>query len=627
MALTENTQKIISVSKSIARYHKIRTLGYLLIPFLIGIVVVIHVNNHLRKCLEIHKALIQLIESDSQIAFHEIEENYHNILRSGTYLIYARKAGFLETCDLYERNIAALLEERNKFSQATDQFFNRTIEQIFSYRHSVENYNENFIRQRMQESANLFGKSPFPLDNNQQRAVIVDDTHNLVIAGAGAGKTETLITRIAYLVSRSPDTIQPDRILALTYQNKAAQEIVERLQNRFGYDVKIKTFHALGWEILQKAFKDPPRLLFSGENFDSQYQKYVAELFEDFKKTPEGRNAILKYIIFFGSKNLIKTEIDFSKKAEYYQYLSNLSYTALNGVSVKSEAECTILNYFLTHTINGKHIQVVYESPATWMTYFKEGKKMNPKPDFFLPEFNLYIEHWAVDKEGNVPAWFGGINAGKKYIDTMKVKRSRFQSQTLYSLLETYSWEFFEPLFLEKFQERLHTFLKRTDPHRDFVIEELYSEALIEKVWDENPDSLNEFSKNCAQFIQIAKTYHLTPADIRERLKKERWTDRQRAFAFLAVGLYEKYEKNLRLKNCIDFADMINIAIDELHKQPDLLRNAFDHILIDEFQDISTQRLDLIKAILEKMKDAIFSASGMTGRASWALPVRTSTFL
>ena len=105
----------------------------------------------------------------------------------------------------------------------------------------------------------LFQKSSFPLDENQRRAVIVDDKHNLVIAGAGSGKTETLITRIAYLIlRRHPIPFRPERILALAFQKKASEEMRDRLKDRFGVEVRIKTFHSLGLEILQKGSEKPP---------------------------------------------------------------------------------------------------------------------------------------------------------------------------------------------------------------------------------------------------------------------------------------------------------------------------------------------------------------------------------
>ena len=50
-----------------------------------------------------------------------------------------------------------------------------------------------------------------------------------------------------------------------------------RLQERFGFDVKIKTFHALGKEILETASASPPQLMFDGDNAEIQYQQYIVK--------------------------------------------------------------------------------------------------------------------------------------------------------------------------------------------------------------------------------------------------------------------------------------------------------------------------------------------------------------
>jgi DNA helicase-4 len=531
----------------------------------------------------------------------DLQNEYRAIQQSNTYLIYQRKSQFLKKCGDFALKINQLYLKKTNFSQEARDFFWQSLKDVKHYEKVIDGYNEQFVQGRILEYDWLFKKSPYPLDLNQRRAVTTDDKHNLVIAGAGSGKTETLITRIAYLTLRKPDTVLPERILALAFQNKAAQEMRDRLKERFGVEVKIKTFHSLGLEILQKGLENPPQLMFSGDNFDFQYRQYISKIFNELKETPDFRKDILRYIIYFGENYLIREEKDFSKKAEFFRYINNLSYTALNGVKVKSKAECAILNFLLTHTINGKQIRVQYESPATWIQYLNsQGKEKNPRPDFFLPDFDIYIEHWAIDRKGAVPSWFSGTDASKKYVDAMNAKRAHFSSQTRFSLLETYHWEFVEPEFLEKFQLRLMIELKKKIPSEEFVIEELYPDAIIEKVWKENKESIDDLSKNCAQFIQIAKTYHLSPADIRTRLVNEKWTGRQRAFATVAAGLYHRYEADLRMKNCIDFADMINRTIEELHSQTDLYRNVFDHILIDEYQDISTQRSNLIKELMQK---------------------------
>jgi DNA helicase-4 len=137
-------------------------------------------------------------------------------------------------------------------------------------------------------------------------------------------------------------------------------------------------------------------------------------------------------------------------------------------------------------------------------------------------------------------------------------------------------------------------------PNKEITIEELSYEEIVKKVWRDCKESIDDLSKNVANFILIAKTYHLMPADITARLSNEPWTRRQQAFAGVAIKMYERYENELRLKNCIDFSDMINLATHELTTKSDLYRNVFDHILIDEYQDISTQRYDLIKALMAK---------------------------
>jgi DNA helicase IV len=601
MELNEKTNDLKNITISITHYKNIKTIGYFLIVIIIGILVVIYSRKKIRQLEDQRADIIKKIENDVKVVYQQISGIYQKIIESETYLIYPQKSTFIEKCDTYLRNIGYLYAESKLFSQHSQHVFKEFQDTILFYKDQINGYNEQFIQKRLVEYQDLFKKSPFPLDENQRRAVIVDDKHNLVIAGAGAGKTEVLITRIAYLISRKPDTILPERILALAFQNKAAQEMRTRLKERFGFDVKIQTFHALGKEILENVSVKPPRLMFNGHDVEIQYQRYITKIFNEIKNTPEFQKDLLRYVVFFGDNFLIKGEMDFSKKEEYYRYIRNLSYTALNGTQVKSEAERTILNFLLTHTINGRDIRGIYESSASWIKYFDtQGKERSPRPDFFLKDFDIYIEHWAIDKNGNVPSWFTGPNASKKYNDTINYKRNYFSRQKKYSLIETFHWEYKDPAFLEKFQNRLQKSLEKKFPDNKFTIDELNTDLIIKKVWRDCKESIDDLSKNVAQFILIAKTYNLTPADIINRLSTERWTPRQHAFAAIAVKLYERYQEDLRTRNCIDFSDMINLAVQELNTQENVYKNTFDHILIDEYQDISTQRYNLIKALMAK---------------------------
>lgn len=93
------------------------------------------------------------------------------------------------------------------------------------------------------------------LNNEQRQAVTADKGPLLILAGAGSGKTRALTYRIAHLIEEKG--VYPSRILALTFTNKAAREMKERLHDLVGSSagsIWMGTFHSVAIRILRRHF-------------------------------------------------------------------------------------------------------------------------------------------------------------------------------------------------------------------------------------------------------------------------------------------------------------------------------------------------------------------------------------
>ncbi|MCL2817515.1 MAG: UvrD-helicase domain-containing protein [Clostridiales bacterium] len=129
------------------------------------------------------------------------------------------------------------------------------------------------------------------LNERQKAAVEAGPGPMLIIAGAGSGKTKVLVSRAAYLMSERG--IAPQRILAVTFTNKAAREMRERLEQMTGLDMRrlwLGTFHALCARILRiesaSASLDQNYVIYDDGDTQSLLKKIITEMELDEKKYP-----------------------------------------------------------------------------------------------------------------------------------------------------------------------------------------------------------------------------------------------------------------------------------------------------------------------------------------------------
>jgi len=531
----------------------------------------------MKHCQLITGYLKRSIEQKRKLADDYVEE----IMHSGTYLVYADKARCIDAVKSFEESLYGWTA--TVISVLRPNYISEKRTELERYRQTILSYNKDFIEQRKRDYNHLWKKGLLVcLDDEQQSAIVTDDKHNLVVAAAGSGKTEVLITRIVYLIKRKPDTVNQNRILAIAYQDKDVKQIEKRL-SRYGItSVNVMTFHRLGIDILKRAGKMRGIL-------GKKRPRLIKEICQD--KLKSDSDFYHDFLSYVKSLHETKVEEDITSKIGTLEMKKALPYKAIDDTSVQSRAEKEILDFLLTSKLDGTPIQVEYEPQI-------EGLG---KPDFYLPEYDLFIEQWGLNKDGEVPTFFD--QSTEEYKENMERKKKWFDENSKL-LVETFAYEYDEDhpeSFIQILKGRIVEKLQSRFSD-DFHFSTMTYSELIEVVCESDRDWISEdrVSKVIFNFIKNAKTYDLKPERILKKLKNGKWSRKQRAFGKLAVQIYESYQERLKELQKIDFEDMINLAVDELKSDKELCRKRYHHILVDEYQDISEQRFKLIKELMSQ---------------------------
>lgn len=144
------------------------------------------------------------------------------------------------------------------------------------------------------------------LNEKQKEAVLTESKKIIVIAGAGAGKTKVLTTRIAYLLEKGA---KAEEILALTFTNKASKEMKERIEKLTGINSKLinaTTFHSFAVKVL-RSFIEKLDIGFT-KNFkiydEDDTKKIMTKILEDnFISSKEYRNYLeIRRLLLSGKK-------------------------------------------------------------------------------------------------------------------------------------------------------------------------------------------------------------------------------------------------------------------------------------------------------------------------------------
>lgn len=118
-------------------------------------------------------------------------------------------------------------------------------------------HNNQYMKRCIEQNKDFFDViEKQPLTLRQREAVVIDDHRNLVLAGAGTGKTSTLVAKFAFLVEKL--NADPSRILILAFNKDAAEEVRVRTKSRFkeifhkDIEANVSTFHSFGFHIVKQ---------------------------------------------------------------------------------------------------------------------------------------------------------------------------------------------------------------------------------------------------------------------------------------------------------------------------------------------------------------------------------------
>ena len=321
-------------------------------------------------------------------------------------------------------------------------------------------YNQSFVQAELLKYEAFFNDiEGIKLDEQQRKAIIIDDDNNLVIAGAGSGKTTTIAGKVSYIMERYK--VHPKDILLISFTSKACGEMNRRIKDKMGIYIDVMTFHKIGKEIIAEVESKQPNI-FDKNMLNPLLESFIKELLDDSEYLCKIAEYFIEYLKPYRSQEKFQhfgAYIQYLKDNKLESFSRKLAIKEMNKTYrkeiMKSAEEVAIANFLFLNNVDYQ-----YEEPYQYSIanrFFRQYK-----PDFYLPEYDIYIEHFAwIDRNRNVPKWFASegepyIEAKRRYNEGITRKRSiHIEYET--TLIETYSYQKKEGILLEYLKKQLES--------------------------------------------------------------------------------------------------------------------------------------------------------------------------
>ena len=440
------------------------------------------------------------------------------------------------------------------------------------------------------------------LDEDQKKVVLTDSKFSMVIAGAGAGKSKTIEARVKYLVDK--EGIAPDKILVLSFTNKAVDELKKDFQT-LGIQCDVKTFHKLGNEIIGK------QVIADRDELESSIKHYLEE------SVLTNKALLRNMILFLGCYFKPSKEIEFTKEFDeealnkYVEEIQNYrqfitlrgsldkviegrkeKHKTIQNEYLRSRQEVDIANFFYIHGIDYEYEPLYRDSQGERQDIPNSTKPYTPDFSITIGDETIYVEHFALSDQGKNLLFTKEQIA--KYKQGIKDK-IQFHKEHGTKLIYTYSeYEDQNCDYIDKLREEL----VRIGPWNnaeEFEESQSSDEEILKKIiaTEDNP-YIKGLTGKIKRFIEAFRTNGY------DEEKFDEWENspfnvRTKLFLSLCRGCLKEYIGKL-VDGKTDFAGMINDAVKALKESNKDIQ--YDYIIVDEYQDISEQRFKLIQELV-----------------------------
>ncbi|RAL56696.1 hypothetical protein BSK20_00260 [SR1 bacterium human oral taxon HOT-345] len=540
-------------------------------------------------------------KADYQKQLQQVKQAIEEFINHLQDKIHGKYLNFSAYRNLYDEGVS-LYDSTKRYHKDLQEYG-----LFFSFVEDVkfrDDHNDAFVNQEKKQYEGYFKQlddKGFGLTDKQLNAIFTDEDATLINAGAGTGKTKTLENKIVYLHVIKKVPLQD--ILVITYSKSSQQDMLKRIVdslNRAGVSVHedalkftVSTFHAFGKRILDQYYAQccwsgsgEEKLIGKGfvgkKVIEEKDQMEVMELVMDRLKKDEFLQPILsKYLLYFSSPEYSVEE--FETLDDYYNRVKRSYLTLIKdfkgyNVVVKSYGEVLIANFLVS---NG--VAVEYEPKSHFYTT-DTGDRRTYKPDFYLPDYGIYIEYFGIDKNGNTAPYISAEN----YVHRMNQKKENHKKSgnklidMRYADYQDGKW-----YFLNKLEKELKKYGVQLQPQ---------SQGDIIKLLKGQLSGLDNILKT---FLALYKESRETIEALKEKVQTFDGLNRERNQIFLEIfsHYFKQYTDLLVEGGFMDFGDMISDAKDII--KSGAVQKKYSYILVDEFQDISEARAMLLRNLIK----------------------------